>query len=644
MDSINTLITKNFNDNINYLQAHHKELFNKLAAFDSAVENGHYQETYELVFEDDNFDVFEPSTQRYLYNKQLNKHTELSTASVNYNLDNSVFECFIRQDGKNSLPFASNIIQPIQKELKELTELKEINKFVFFGTALGIHIASIHQKIQAKHYLIIEDDLELFKLSLFCTNYKDISKTADITFAVFTEEDEFLQISENFLENQYHLNHYIKYFQLLSHSDNKYKKFYLTVTNQPHLRFLFHDLLSSYIKPLSYFSQHYQITNKSLKFTQESCPFLLIASGPSLETHIDWLIDNHKKFTLVCVSSSLSFLEKHNITPDIVFHTDPFLASTLSIDKLKSTKIIKDSIILLNSSVEKKFLNKFNKDNTYLFEMGSNYCTNSLKLSGPCVGSSALLLLILLRVPHIYLLGLDLAISSKTGANHISTHQEAITLNTNESNLTENLSYKTDLFQIKGNLDNYVLTTPHYFGSIQIINRYFLSLKQPSQTIYNLSNGAHFNLSLPMQTDMIDTAKYNKIEKKHLHQTFKTHSLTSLTNTDLKNLQLRLKEARIIYSNLDTYIYNDTLTAEKYIQDYLVLTNQYDKNQNNPNELSQILHSFSHYVLEYIYHALTHIEDSTKRHKIEQIFREQTQLLIASYINALENTIKEYNE
>jgi len=646
MQDINAIITKNFNDNINYFQTYHKELFNKLAAFDNAVTNGHYQEKYELTYENGNFDVREKSTNHYLYNKQIVKHTKLATQSINYDLNSSLFECFVRQNETNpSLPYAGKTINLIHRLLNKNKTLQKIDKFIFFGTALGIHITSIHKKISAKHYFIIEDDLELFKLSLFCTNYKDISNTAKITFAIFTEEEEFLKISEDFLNDQYYLNHYIKYFQLLSHSDDKYKKFYLTVTNQPHLRFLFHDLLSSYIKPLKYFTSHYQVILKSLKFNNESNPFLLIASGPSLEENIAWLQNNQKYFTLICVSSSLSLLEKYNIIPDIIFHTDPFAASTLSIDKLKSKKFIQNSIILLNSSVEESFLKKFNKNNTYLFEMGSNYYSESLKISGPCVGSSALLLTILLRVSNTYLLGLDLAINSKTGANHISTHQDNTILKTDESDLTENISYKNDLFKIKGNFDNYVLTTPHYFGSIQIINQYYPSLlKQETQKIYNLNNGASFKIATPITKEAIDIKEYTKIKRSYLHKIFQMHSRDSFNDTDIKNLKLRLKEAKQIYMNLQNYLYNDSISASKYIQDYLILTKQDNQNDNNPNEILQILDSYSHYILEYIYYALTHITSFDTRDLIEKTFRKETQALIHSYIDVLESTIKEYYE
>ncbi|RLA71671.1 MAG: hypothetical protein DRG78_24890, partial [Epsilonproteobacteria bacterium] len=67
-----------FNENIQYLEKEQKELFSKLVALDSAIEQGHYQEKYELVYENNNFDVVDKKTKNYLYNKQSTHHANLA--------------------------------------------------------------------------------------------------------------------------------------------------------------------------------------------------------------------------------------------------------------------------------------------------------------------------------------------------------------------------------------------------------------------------------------------------------------------------------------------------------------------------------------------------------------------------------------
>ena len=46
-----------------------------------------------------------------------------------------------------------------------------MDKFIFMGTLLGRHIPKIANKINASSYLILERNLEIFRLSLFTVDY-----------------------------------------------------------------------------------------------------------------------------------------------------------------------------------------------------------------------------------------------------------------------------------------------------------------------------------------------------------------------------------------------------------------------------------------------------------------------------------------
>ena len=189
---IKELIVKNFNDNIEYFQQYHKELFKQLAALDSAITNGYYQQNYELVYEDDGFDVYELKTGNFLYNKQSNTHTNLALKSLNLDTNENCFETFFNQnvadieidkEFKNHLSGTSKIIN-----LSKNNTIKRFNKFIFFGVGLGLHISKMAQKINAKYYFIVEEDLELFRLSLFTLNYKELAKDAKLIFNIFDDD------------------------------------------------------------------------------------------------------------------------------------------------------------------------------------------------------------------------------------------------------------------------------------------------------------------------------------------------------------------------------------------------------------------------------------------------------------------------
>ena len=325
MKDINTIVTENFNDNIAYLEKYHLITFKKLSALDNAIANGHYQERYELVYEDGNIDVVDKQTLLYLYSKKSSTHAVKSAESINYTLDN-LFEGFERhkftkneinnlKDDKSfnsHLPSIASIIDYINQHSISGKSLKSIDKFIFFGVGLGLHIEEIHQKVKSQVYLIIEDDLELFRLSLFTINYQNISRSAKIFFSIFEDQKASDKTFNDFLSAKSQYNHYLKYFHLLSHNEKKLDEFSVVLTAQPHLRFLFHNLLNQYSQPLNYLFNDYKFLKQNTSFQNtelNKTPFLLLAMGPSLEKNIQWLKKNHKKFIILAVSSTLSYLE-----------------------------------------------------------------------------------------------------------------------------------------------------------------------------------------------------------------------------------------------------------------------------------------------------------------------------------------------
>ncbi len=70
----------------------------------------------------------------------------------------------------------------------ENIEIK-INKFIFIGTLLGVHLNDFHNSLNAKSYLIIEPNIEIFRLSLFLCDYESLSKNSKLFFAI--NEDSF---------------------------------------------------------------------------------------------------------------------------------------------------------------------------------------------------------------------------------------------------------------------------------------------------------------------------------------------------------------------------------------------------------------------------------------------------------------------
>ncbi len=621
MPDINKTLTKNFNENIAYLQTEHPELFSKLVALENAVEQEHYQERYELVYENDGFDVLEKSSGNFLYDKKSISHAKLASKSVDYNLDDNLFQGFhtyeIASDAlekyKNYEPFEHHmsgfapIIHAVEEDVKTL---KTLYKYIFFGSGLGLHISLIHEKINAKVYLIIEDDLELFRLSLFCTNYKDLASSATLIFSVFEENEAFHKSATLFLQTQYYYNHYIKYFHILSHADEKIKQFQIAISSQSHLLFFYNTLLTQYLMPLEYLFEDYKFLNKSLCFdTKEfdAKPFLLVAAGPSLEKNMIWLKENYDKFTIVALSATLSILEEEGIVPSIITHIDAFDTAKIHFDKLKSLEFIKDAILIYSSRIPKDVVTMFEKKQLFFLESGTHYKEGSLKPSAPCVGSLTYQLLLRLKAKSIYLLGLDLAIDQESGKTHSASHEYAKTLKVNDDSEASIISFKESLFHVEGNFRESVLTTPNFKISINAINNATNLLKDDTQKVYNLNDGAKFIQATPEKAEDIALNQGSKDIKSYLFEICSENSSVGLLDVELNALRDKLHHAKLMQSTLLQYKESKKLKLHKSLDELKELsatlcTSEYMQKY----ELSRVLDIYLKYILSYLFDYFNH--------------------------------------
>lgn len=651
MQGINSKITENFKDNIEYIEQYHPELFDKLSALDTAIANGDYKDKYELMYENDGFDVLEKATSNYLYAKESLAHTLAAEHSINKRTDNYTFEGFVRHsDLHNSaptegiddyIPYIADIISFTQREKLQTKELHSIDKYIFFGIGLGMHIESIANKINAKVYFLVEDDLELFRLSLFTINYKELASKATLIFSVFEQRDTFMASSALFLETKSYCNHYLKFFHLLSHKEEKIQIFQLAVTSQPHIRFRFNDLLLQYTQPLQHLFSDYILLQKSLKLSQklQELPFLLLASGPSLEKNIAWLQEHHKEYITIAVSSSLSYLEHHKIAPNIVLHIDPFECGITTFEKLKSLDFLEESLFLLSATSPHNIVSLLDPKKLFFFETGTAYREKSLKLSSPCVGSMALQILLILQIKNIYLLGLDMAVDPLSRVTHAGEHQSIKTLDTKINSADDTpISFKESLFDIKGNLTQTVETTPGFYSSIYIIEYYLQRLLQEDQKIYNLSDGAYFSHTLSTEASSLRTAPHLNQKKifKMLTDSFRKRSLQNMNKQDKElNLQ-KLSDAKELLRMMQEH-QQTQISAQSYIESLYQIF--FSQEQISHSELTRVLHDYMHYIASYIYDYFNLQGKEVKQEELKQLhtmLMQQMQKLTLYYITQLQ--------
>ena len=634
MNNLNDFITNNFNDNIDYIQSNHSELFLKLSALDNAIANQNYEEKYELVYENDNFDVLEKNTNNYLYNKDSSYYSNLSAKSIDYELNDNLFASFHKHNitAQELLKYEkedtfnhhmsgyASIMHYIEINSSNEKNLKNIDKFIFFGTGLGEHIKEIDIKINAKVYLIVEDDLELFRLSLFTINYKNLSQNKILFFSIFEDEDEFSSTSSKFLDTLPYYNHYIKYFQMLNFDNDKRNLFHIIIANQPHLLFFYNALLTQYMKPINYILDNYKFIKNSIDLSHNKIinkPFLLLAAGPSLQKNTQWLKENHNKFITIAITSILPYLEKENIVPDIITHLDAFDNANMHFDNPKSLDFLKKTICIFSARLPIEIINRFTKEQLFLFENGTQYLKNSLKPSAPCVGSITYQILLFLKVRNIYLLGLDQTIDSKTGKTHSDSQEYLNVLQTEENAFSNStMKFKESVFYIEGNFEEKLLTTPHFKSAIDIINISTKKLKQQDQNIYNLSNGAKFIDIEPLNVSKINLNDIN-MKENALLDIFNVNSFYSLDDNVVEGLQNRLDYTltlKNIILNQQKINFKEELDFKNKLKDFFhILSN---KNDIEANEISRVIDTYLKYIYSYIFNFLNTQETTNENYNV----------------------------
>jgi len=655
--SLEELASFTFRKNLEYFEKEQKKIYEKLAAFDAAVEGGHFQNRYDLVINDGYYDVLELSSANYLYGSSSSEYAKKAAKSIDLHKEDNIFECFKKIDikkehldkyaeidvQKNNLSALAPVLDYINT-YKKNDDLEKIQKFIFFGVGLGTHILSIDEKINASVYLIVEDDLELFRLSLFTAPYYKLALTSTLVFSVFDSKQEFSSPASVFLDTFFEYNHYIKYFPMLSHSEDKLKEFHLKIASLSHNLFYYNSILEQYLRPISYLQDGYNFLNLLKNYLNEELtnkPVLVLAPGPSLSKNINWLKENKNKFITVSFSATLSTLEKEGISPDIVTHLDGLEESLIHFEKLSSLDFLKDTSFILSARTQKEIINMLPKNNIFFYENGTSYKPSFGNLSAPCVGTTSYLLLLAFGVKEMYLLGLDLALDSKTGSTHADGHEYQEDLDLDKTNVDENtLVFRNSVLKVSGNFQDTVYTTPNFLLSITSINSTSTGFKKSNQNVYNLNDGAAFDNTIALKTDFIDVTKMQNIDKeilkKELHKKFKDNSSNKATKDELKAINKRFDNALMVKNiileqdNFSFLIYEEYLDSLQNLIQKLI-----SKNSESGHDLALIYQEYFRLVSTFIFDFFNskNLEDKYKHaNEINHLLCTQLLRIVDSYI------------
>lgn len=582
-------LTTTFLANLAFLSEYDNELYQKVDELSKMIGDGTYKEKYALEFlmENGEFDIYDIVNDKYLYNKKPKEVNDEWIKKICFDEKNSILniqehflfkEKFLDNEKdrfnfedlnqyniltlNDTFEYSNALDDFLDKKVKKV---KKIEKFIFIGTLLGRHIPKIAEKVNAKSYLILERNLEIFRLSLFTVDYTILAKKGAIfsimddirdeekkihDFFNFSRFDNYLfKISTTNINTSSYVDNILSILSILNPIGYDYNRYLYTYINRTTKN------LNSKYKTILFD----KIKSKCDSF--KNIPILYLAAGPSLDENIEWIKANQDKFFIVTIGATYKKLLANNIKIDIIITVDESnILEKLQFDDESVSKISNDTIILASHITNEKVLKKFNQDNLFLYEVFIPFHNKNLTFDGYSIGEVTLGILLNMNPKEVYLIGLDLALNQKTGDSHsFNSNSKTSKLDLKQKQNREYFEHRQSLIKVKGNFKKNVFTTPLFFASIKSAESKII-LKNKDTKIYNLSiQGAYFFNAKPKKVKDIELDKYK--DNLYSNEVFKNFLIENSTNK-LSQISKRRFQKEILFIEKLENILNDIKISE----------------------------------------------------------------------------------
>jgi len=666
-------LTTTFLANLAFLSEYDNELYHRIDELSRMIEQGTYKEKYALEFnmQDGDFDIYDIVNDKYLYNKKPKKFNSDLVRKVEFDNKFSILNLptyFIFKQKNEGVDLEDRFNLKTRFELANLTlndtleysnylkayqgnkkkRIKKIDKFIFLGTLLGRHIPKIAEKIDAQMYLVVERNLEIFRLSLFTVDYTILAKNGVIFSIMDSHTDETKKIARFFNTSQFD-NYLIKFSTTSINIDSYIDTILTSISSLNPETYDYNRQLYIHINRATKYIKNYNFPMfpkiKNECNILKDIPVLYLAPGPSLEENLEWIKLNQNKFYIVTVGAALKKLLDNNIRVDMVVSVDESdIIETLQFNDEILSKLDSKTIALMSNLTNESILKKLNKENLFLFEIFLPFYSENCAFNGFSVGEIALNIITLLNPKSIYLLGLDLALNQETGESH-AKGSDSITssLKLDEEQSRDTFSHSDSLIQTKGNHSEVVFTTPLFFSSIQSANGKLMN-KEEDVNVYNMSlHGAYLENTIPIKQNDINTENLKDIDFES--KTF----LSNITKYSKKELS---EESKKEIENEIIFLENEVLKKVKDIskKDYKNFTPLFQEIMEIPfiindsiyKSFFQIIVGKLQIVIPYLFYHFNDIKvknEEKKVKKIRDVFVKQITNLVNDYIICLKRVL-----
>ncbi|AXX93544.1 hypothetical protein CPU12_11370 [Malaciobacter molluscorum LMG 25693] len=554
LEELTQLLFKLYKKNLEFLKNNHPKVYKKVQDLSNELDNKKRKERYTLEYIEKGgyFDVLDHNTDKYIYDFNSYKEADKRAEITDFTRDSSLN--LLRIDtitNKLALMGSLGVVTTLVNYINHKVDFSNITfskifKFIFIGVGSGVHLNEVYKKIDSMNTLIIEPDIELFRISLF---------TADYTLFEEGNKKLFLSVGENEIEREETLADFSYYHNYMNYNI-KHHLFWIEYKyildqiidffgNNSATSFPF-DAVLNVLERTTKFMRNKELFLKN-SLVQKNAPLknkkvLIISAGPSLDKNIDWIKQNQDKFVIICVDVILRKLEKNNIIPDIVVSIDPsYLCGEYLTTENKD--FLKNSAIIFLSQQEESVLEKVKHLNYYFSQVFPLSKELGYSFSLPNVGTFSFAIAIFLKANEIYLVGNDAAFNQETGSRYASDSSHKIKDFSHDEKYEKDdtLISSYDIIEVKGNFKDKIKSNRILLTFKKDYESYLFSLDEKvkkSLKAYNLSDGAYMEGLIPLKKENIDLSKFTKKE-------FNVNNVLQSISCEVKDLDFK-DDAKIL--------------------------------------------------------------------------------------------------
>jgi hypothetical protein len=517
LEDLSSTLLSIYEKNLVFLKENFEDIFNRVNTLSDDINSGKIKEKYTLEYRDGYFDILNNESNSWYYGINTYEDADNRARLSNFTKEGS-FNLLRTYGNTNYLSKSESygkvmkIIDYINKNI-DLDNIcyDKIFKMIFIGTGLGIHVHEISKKLDPFTTLIIEPELEVFRLSLFMIDYSEFDSGNKKLFLSIEDDD----IKRKFIYNDFYnymnyMNYNVKYNKLLSNYDYIHEELVSFFSTNFVGYFSYIDILDNIKRSVKFIKnkEYFIDTNKMHKEKiLKDKKVLIIAAGPSLDNYIEFIQKNQDKFVIICVDVILRKLEKNKIKPNIVVTIDPSYrcAKYLSCD---DKDYINDSLTVCLAQQHDDVLEVL-KGKDYIFSQTVELIDNIGTLgSSNNVGTFSYKVAVHFGASEIYTIGNDAAFNQETGSRYSSDSSfskiEKIIKNDDDEKVS---TY--DVIELEGNLREKIKTNRSLLAFRDSFEEAYASLVSiygtDSHKVYNLSDGVKIKNFIPMIYEEINS-------------------------------------------------------------------------------------------------------------------------------------------